>query len=141
MTEGDLRQIAGYLEGEGTFSVDKPRRYPRTRGFRVSLPSKDKDALEWLQSVAGGYIRARKKARHHHSDMWQWRLYGHDAINLAKAVRPFMAQRRKRQIDAMLMVFANYRPTSKRDCLALGRLASALARRRSRCVGQTSLQF
>lgn len=103
MTECEIREVARYLEGEGSFIVKKSRHGGKTWIYpNVSAFSTDLDVLQWLQSVAGGiiygpHIRVGRKP------CYVWRVQRQDdAFDLMQRVLPYMGARRTEQIETVL---------------------------------------
>jgi hypothetical protein len=106
MNDGDLAWVAGYLEGEGWFSLfncNNPRfglyQYPR-----VACTSTDLDVLQRLQRLSGvGRIVGRKPREPHHAPPWQWTVSkSREAVELMEAIYPHLGQRRRAKIDELL---------------------------------------
>lgn len=105
--QGDLRWVAGFLEGEGSFY------YRSQNGFRVVAPQKQRWPLDQLVDLVGGKVYIRGD-----NGMHYWILCGPWAVNLARSVRPFMSPRRQEQIDLALRKWgaAGTRPGNRQRC-------------------------
>ncbi len=99
--------MAGLLEGEGCFfSITyKTENYGPYTYARVTVCMTDRDILERLQQVTGiGRLeKSRARANPKHKPISQWIVCkNQDAIDLMKAVYPWMGQRRRARIDEVL---------------------------------------
>ena len=91
-----LAWVAGFLEGEGSFVLNRDR--PRMRACQVDL-----QCLELLQFLFGGSIQTDKKLRSPRSQpLHEWVLDGVRARDLMTQLHPFMSDRRKDQITHAL---------------------------------------
>ena len=58
--ETDLAYIAGFLDADGSMSISRYKSDSTVRGWawriRTSFANTDKNVLEWIQSIVGGYI-------------------------------------------------------------------------------------
>jgi len=93
----DLAWVAGYLEGEGCFSVDKRL----SRYVRVQVTSADLDVLERFMSIVKiGYIHEKRTGGRRY---WCWACTRRrDAVALMEAVYPFLGQRRQKRIRELI---------------------------------------
>lgn len=111
-----LSQLAGWLEGEGTFQCYIN---PRT-GYRGQIQVRggctDADVIATLKERFGGHtwIEPRKEGW---KTMYRWHIVGAEGAGLMMTVYPLMGQRRKEQIRTALKNWkaaANY-STRKRN--------------------------
>ena len=98
ISSGDLKWIAGFLEGEGSFSHGRRRTdNAEVVGSQVQLWP-----LEQLQQLLGGRIKPVKM----HSKQWQqsyhWRVRNSAAIGVMMTLFPLLSPRRKDQIRIAL---------------------------------------
>lgn len=108
MTNGELRWLAGWLEGEGTFVVT----YGTTRGVRyrrvrVNGTSTDHDVLVYVKSLAGGRIYGPYKNPGPWKEtkpVYQWTLSTHTQCEeLLHRLLPYMvSSRRQEQVRAAI---------------------------------------
>jgi len=58
--ETDLAYIAGFLDADGSMSISRYKNDTTVRGWawriRTNFTNTDKNVLEWIQSIIGGYI-------------------------------------------------------------------------------------
>lgn len=100
-----LKWIAGFLEGEGCFSVSK-QRIPRVNASQVQLWP-----LEQLHAELGGSIRLqpRRHRNSNHHDAHVWDISGQRAAGLMMTLYCLMSPDRKRQIALALTPWRNGR--------------------------------
>jgi len=104
MDELDTAWLAGWLEGEGCFSIRKIKQGSRQYDYPiVTASSTDFDTLERVQSIAGGKIYEARPQNPNHSMCWRWQLYGKDeATSLMLTLLPLMSKRRRERIQEVL---------------------------------------
>jgi hypothetical protein len=90
-----LAWVAGFIEGEGSFSFNK------NAGTQLNVSQVQRAPLDWLQSMFPGRCRLepRKEPR---QAIWRWSLNGRHAIGLMMALYPFMSPKRRAQIKRAL---------------------------------------
>lgn len=107
MNSSDLAWLAGFLEGEGTFSRESDARGRSGRRVRIAVTSTDRDVMDHLVRVVAGsrltgpYAPAATSfgVKPH----YKWMLASRPlVIDLAKRLHPLMCERRRGQIDALL---------------------------------------
>jgi len=122
MTELELRWMAGWLEGEGTFYIGKGGTAAIIQVFSIDL-----DVLEKAHQIVGGALHYIKPRRHPQGYVSQegWRLHleSEAAVSLMRQVLPLMGQRRTTQIKAVLRAWENRpnRPVEKLCACGCGR--------------------
>lgn len=89
VTARELGWIAGFLEGEGSFTWDGA---PYVSVSHVQL-----EPLERMQRLCGGRVRWRNRATHRNG-IHDWRLVGARAAGLMMAMYAMMSPRRRGQI-------------------------------------------
>ena len=101
MSEAELAWVAGWLEGEGCFQVQRASNYIYPK---ILAASTDLDTLEHVLKITGvGRITYRKKEKSHHKDCWTWQVTRHhDAAALLRLLEPRMMSRRARKIREVL---------------------------------------
>lgn len=103
----DLAWLAGLLEGEGAFMVQRvpasARQGARIR-IRISLQMTDRDVVERVCDITGlGVVRSVKAQKAHHKDTFQWQVSAMKPVtDLMEQLRPLMGERRQGQIRACL---------------------------------------
>lgn len=98
----NLMWLAGFLEGDGSFSIHK-----RLRLMRISAVSVDLDVLEKVREIVGyGNITFRGIIKSGWNPTWDWTLCKQDyAYALLIALYDFMSIRRKQQIKECMDLF------------------------------------
>lgn len=98
-TPFDLMWAAGFLEGEGSFTISKDRKRPRITAGQVK-----KAPLETLQRVFGCgrlYLKQREEV----SDVWEFSIYTpKEVVEVGRKLLPLMHERRKEQLREVLRV-------------------------------------
>lgn len=103
MTASEVAWIAGFLEGEGSFTASA-----RQRGsvyVRIQASSTDRDVLERVAAIVGvGTVRVvRPDPRGSRKQVWIWGIGAKpDARELALQVQPWLGKRRRSQAQAVL---------------------------------------
>ena len=100
----DNKYYAGFLDGEGCFTVDGT---PRVYASNTHLPS-----LLNLQKQFGGKVRTKCAAQGNSREQFEWYIYGVGAIHVCKTLLPHL---REKQAQAALMINHRYetRPAVK----------------------------
>lgn len=93
-TSGDIRQAAGFLEGEGNFHANK-------NSTTIRASQINKEPLEKLQAWFGGSI-IRKTDSYHPNGIWVWAASGARSRGIMMTIYKFMSLRRKAQIRSAL---------------------------------------
>lgn len=93
-TPVDIAWAAGFLEGEGNFRTPTPG----SPSANAHATQKDPESLRRLLALFGGSI-----GPHGQRDIWRWNVYGRNAIVCLEAIYPYMTERRRTQIDAVLL--------------------------------------
>lgn len=124
MEKNDLIWLAGYLEGEGSFSAGPPS---NPRAPIIQVTTTDEDVIQKVGRLLGvKYHKARpKKAKEHHKVAYRTALRGHKAVRLMERIRHLMGYRRQGQIDAALASYdrTSIRQVNEDDVCELLRLA------------------
>lgn len=112
MTREEKAYMAGLIDGEGTITLARHHRdqYPQPR---LAIANNSRKLLEWAQSKARcGIIirRARRKAWHHESYVWQVQLAG-AVLKLLAEVEPYLLLKRR---QARLLL-ADYKACTPRN--------------------------
>jgi hypothetical protein len=100
MNQVEAAWLAGLLEGEGTFGwaprIDADPRYPIVR-----LAMSDEDVVRRAAALMGAGV-VHRRGRGHHKDVWTASKWGWPALDVMRAVRPFMGTRRGARIDELV---------------------------------------
>lgn len=98
VTVAEVNWIAGFLEGEGTFTTQRKK-----KGIQVSASQVQLEPLTRLQRLLGGRILARP-ARGRSRSCFFWRACGNRARGIAYTLYSLMSPKRKQQIREALGV-------------------------------------
>jgi hypothetical protein len=92
----ELYWLAGWLEGEGSFSAPPPS---SPRCPRIQATCQDADVIAEVSRL----LRVTPTQQHRRGSLlWRVLLRGKRAVTLMNAIRPAMGQRRQRQIEAAI---------------------------------------
>lgn len=93
-----LPYVAGFLDGEGCFSVDDHR-----WKIRVSCANTNRPIIEWLQHNFGGSFckNATRRRKPHHRRTYSWSVVSRDAHNFCCAVAPYLKEKAE---QALLLI-------------------------------------
>lgn len=101
----NLAWLAGLLEGEGCFTVRKPRDRNNSRTYiSIVLGMSDEDVVDHAQSVAGlGTRTTQDRSSQGWKRMYHWKVQNQDhAYALMIAVYPWMGTRRQGRIRGLI---------------------------------------
>lgn len=104
LTIEDLNYIAGFFDGEGNINIYKvdtknnttvQRRITPKFELTVSLYNTDKDVMDWLYSIFGGYFQIRNRYNNkNHKKIWKEsycvRLSSNKAIEFLEIIHPYL---------------------------------------------------
>lgn len=91
----DVIWLAGLFEGEATFDLHKGR-YPRVR-----VGMSDRDVIGRAATLMGSTVRLSMKPAPY-AAMWHAEISGAKAVEVMRAVLPYMGARRSAKIAAIL---------------------------------------
>lgn len=98
MTETEIAWLAGLLEGEGCFSyVCSPT---------IVLGMTDEDIVKRVGNAAGRHIRGPYQYAHNRKPVFYCNIHGVPAVEIMRAIRPYMGARRGAKIDEILAKYA-----------------------------------
>jgi hypothetical protein len=92
----DLAWAAGFLEGEGGFCVNS-RSLGRHSSLRVTATQKQREPLDKLQRLFGGYVGLQATVPY-----FRWTVNGVRARGVMYTVFTFLSRRRRDQIRGVL---------------------------------------
>lgn len=98
----ELAWLAGIIEGEGCFYVNK-----KTKSPLIRVKMGDRDVVEKVSKMWRVNVNFAKDGRRNHSDMYTATVYGHLALDWMKKVYPMMGARRKAKILEILDLCGN----------------------------------
>jgi hypothetical protein len=105
MTDKEVGWVAGFIEGEGSFQVQriKGRCYPRITAWQV-----DREPIDRLQNLLGGKICkvnrsvTMRKDGYNRQDIYYWELRSKAAVDLLNRISPLLSTRRNEQASKMM---------------------------------------
>lgn len=103
-TRVEIAWLAGLLEGEGCFTFQKHGGSNR-RQVRVGLKMTDQDVVARARDIIRpkkAKLSTNRSRQKGHKDSYEFKLYGKEAEEVMRAVRPFMGERRGARIDELL---------------------------------------
>lgn len=104
-TDAELAWLAGLLEGEGSFMTITSRWNGRSyRYARISIQMADLDVIEMARRISGveNKIYPPKNRERNRKQLHRLWIDGSKAVDLMRALRPWMGARRKNQIDVAI---------------------------------------
>ena len=105
MIQNNIDWLAGLLEGEGCFSIQRPNRKGRSPYPTITLAMTDEDIVRHAAEIFGITYRHHKYTKSFKS-VWVCTVTCSRAETWMTILRPYMGKRRQQQIDAAL----KYRP-------------------------------
>lgn len=108
----DVCWAAGFLDGEGCFTVtqslevprrDLPRITPRHR-IVVDAVNTKRAPIEKLLSIFGGSIRLIVRKNPRHRPVWRWQIGSERAVCCIRALRPFLVV--KQEVADLVVEYA-----------------------------------
>lgn len=119
ITAEQIAWVAGIIEGEGSFIVEKRRigKYA-TRLYvsgRITVNMTDQDVIERLAELCGGNVTYEPQKAPNRKDQWRWTFRQYENLKvLCDLLRPWMAVRRTAQMDHMFEVVDEAREEVRR---------------------------
>jgi hypothetical protein len=107
-TDLDIAWAAGFLEGEGSFSLTSPKKrktLPPYRTVRVTCRQMIREPLDHLQKLFGGTIclvQQPKNPLAKNKPIWDWSTSGARARGIMERLFPLMTSKRREQITHAL---------------------------------------
>jgi hypothetical protein len=105
MTEAETAWLAGILEGEGSFgeSSKVTKHHAKYRYPRVRLAMCDQDIVERARDLTGPRkVSACNPNQPHYQIQYRLIIEAGPAVDLMRAIRPYMGKRRGARIDGLL---------------------------------------
>ncbi|WP_029083382.1 LAGLIDADG family homing endonuclease [Bradyrhizobium sp. th.b2] len=98
--EPDLAYAAGYLDGEGCFTVGDNWR------IFVTCTNTCREAIEWLRDVFGGTVSGPSKvSKANWRPTFQWKITARQAATFIEALLPYLREK-KPQAELLLQLQA-----------------------------------
>lgn len=108
MTRKEKYWLAGILEGEACFSKSPPSEPNSKVGIKVEMT--DRDIVERVSSLFGGYSiqKIERDRKESWSDCYRTTVTGSRAIEIMKAIKPIMGERRTKKIESIIESYNPY---------------------------------
>jgi hypothetical protein len=104
----DWAYAAGFVDGEGCIAVVRsfvPSRNRYYYGVHVVVANRDRDVLEWLKSLWGGWVVAFSKGQEHARQAWHWRApTGISAKPFLLGIQPWLRIKPAQCTNALAMI-------------------------------------
>jgi len=102
--QADLAWAAGLFEGEGSFSLQRNKKYPQWVYPRATLSTSDLDVLQRFQKIMGfGKIYAQARRRND-KQLWVWNAgRKHHVFATISALFPLLGERRQAKAAEVFM--------------------------------------
>jgi len=105
-TEVEEAWLAGILEGEAWFGERKPHGRHKNRRPLIAVKMCDRDVVERVAELFGGTAVTLAKPESGNSRaQWVTRASSVRAISVMRAVQPYMGERRRAQIEWLLLLY------------------------------------
>lgn len=104
--------LAGLMEGEGCWSMRRPRKGNGRIGLTVALQMNDQDMVERAKLIAdcGGGIHWRSP-RKSENPSWVWQVQAlKPAVQLTLRLYPYLGSRRRAKIESLLDELSTIHP-------------------------------
>src|SRR5882672_3164437 len=92
---GDIREVAGFYEGEGCFN--NKNNYPI-----IQLVQNDREKLDWIQNRFGGKIYGPYTGKPAGNDYYTWILVRNRALGFMFTIFTFLSKSRREQFTLAL---------------------------------------
>lgn len=108
----DVAWLAGLLEGEGCFYLDRNGSYAYPA---VALKMTDRDIVERAALMVpgprkaeglGATVNPAKPSQAGAKGLWRWQVRGTKAVEVMRTVRPYMGERRGAKMDELIKWYA-----------------------------------
>lgn len=108
MNRQEFYWVAGFLEGEGSFTCSRTNKIYNGNSYRarITVGQKDKEPLERLQRAIGGKIYY-SPAPSRTNPIYYWQTGGKEAIGLMMTFWTLLSKRRQKQIENSIMLWLN----------------------------------
>ena len=93
-TDEDLIYLAGFLDGEGCFSIYRQK-------IIITCANCYKPIIDWLKQQFGGTVNKREARKETHRVCYSWRVVSGDAHSLLEQIVPYL---REKQPQALLLL-------------------------------------
>jgi hypothetical protein len=100
LSSEDAAWVAGFIDGDGCITLNKSGKYRRPL---VTAESCDKEILDHLLVICGGFIVTKSRLTGGHRAAWSWRIGGPQSVDLLRQIYPFMRCAAKRARADLLL--------------------------------------
>ena len=108
ISKDDLMWLAGYLEGEGCFTISINYTKNEGKSYRILVTSEDIDIIEKASILLIGYLRVTSsKPKHYHKTFYGTNVNGAKAIGWMMTLYSLMGRRRKKRIKEVIEDWRN----------------------------------
>lgn len=106
MRTAKLTYMAGLLEGEGCFSINR-----NTPAIIIGMT--DEDIVERVCNSFSSTLRGPKRMKGSRKDVWVTSIHGSNAVGWMMTLFTLLGRRRQRRIREILSIWRKARPGSK----------------------------
>jgi hypothetical protein len=102
----DWAYAAGFVDGEGCIAIVRsflPTRGRYYYGVHVVVANRDREVLEWMRQLWGGWVVAVPARNTRDSPAWHWRVATTLAKPLLNGVRPWLRIKTRQCDNALAM--------------------------------------
>jgi len=130
ISDTELAWLAGLLEGEGSFLMCRCRvggkvyRYPK-----IVVGMTDRDVVERAGRLLGNNKTYPMPKQPRRKQAWRVAVTGWKAAELMRSMRPWLGERRREAVDAVLAEYDAQEPTQARRKRACSEAAALRERR------------
>jgi LAGLIDADG DNA endonuclease family protein len=90
LTATEAAWLAGYIDGDGCVSLTT-RSGHAARSPEIAIDSCDRELIDRVQVLVGGYACTKKVYNERHRIAWHWRLHGSlQVVSVLRIILPFM---------------------------------------------------
>lgn len=104
----DWAYAAGIADGEGCIAIVRsftPSRGRYNYGVQVTVSNRDRDVLEWMQQLWGGWVVAVSMGKGRSRASWAWRCpTGLSAKPFLTGIQPWLRIKRRQCQNALTMI-------------------------------------
>lgn len=105
MKDTDIAWLAGWLEGEGCFSINSCRH----GAISIQGIGTDKDVIERVARLMSSPASRASKHRSQRKPVYRTVVHADKAASIMKMILPYMGERRSRRIMEVLRYRENYK--------------------------------
>lgn len=105
-----LRQLAAFVDGEGTIGINRTLLLSGGYSYsqRLLVTGTDIRLMNWLVDNFGGkFPKEQKRKRENHKDLYEWQLCGYKSYNLIKKIRKYLLLKQE-QADCAMELYVKF---------------------------------